>query len=135
MPLPRTHLVSGRSERGALTVTAPLTLQDRIRLQETSLVSQMFATWGEVPVTLFQQMDLQHSVYGYIGIEDFTLYPIIRPGAFVKIDPQQRKVQSGKWQNDFDRPIYFVELAQQLRVHVVRALWIALNPNPLRPVE
>jgi len=108
--LPRTHLMGRPIERADATLTAPLTLQDRIRLQETNLVSQMFSTWGEVPITLLQQLDLRHSVYGYIGIEDYTLYPLIRPGSFVQIDPQQRKVQSGKWQNDFDRPIYFVEL-------------------------
>ena len=55
-------------------------------------------------------MDLRHCLCGYIGIEDFTLYPLIRPGSFVEIDARQNKVKSGSWQNEFERPIYFVEL-------------------------
>jgi len=35
---------------------------------------------------------------------------LIRPGSFVEIDAQQNKIQSGKWENEFRRPIYFVEL-------------------------
>jgi hypothetical protein len=47
---------------------------------------------------------------GYIGLNDYTLYPLIRPGSFVEIDAQQNKIQSGRWENEFRRPIYFVEL-------------------------
>ena len=70
----------------------------------------MFESWGEIPLTLLEQMDLRNSLYGYIGIEDYTLYPHIRPGSFVQIDGRQRKIRRGCWQNEFDRPIYFVEL-------------------------
>lgn len=55
-------------------------------------------------------MDLENSLYGYIGLEDYTLYPLIRPGWFVEIDAKQNKILSGKWENEFRRPIYFVEL-------------------------
>ncbi len=39
-----------------------------------------------------------------------TMYPIIRPGSIVQIDQNQRKVTSVKWQNEHERPIYFIEL-------------------------
>src|SRR5258707_391070 len=39
-----------------------------------------------------------------------TLYPLLRPGSFVQIDPSVRKVQPMRWRTEFDRPIYFVEL-------------------------
>jgi hypothetical protein len=55
-------------------------------------------------------MDLRKKLCGYIGLEDYTLYPHIRPGSFVEIDARMNKVRSGGWQNEFDRPIYFVEL-------------------------
>jgi hypothetical protein len=76
----------------------------------TNLVSRMFETWGEIPVALLQQLDLRNSVCGYVGLEDYTLFPLIRPGSFVEIDEQQDKVKPGDWQSEFDRPIYFVEL-------------------------
>lgn len=108
--LPRTHLVAQPPEAARPTITAPLELRDRIRLEETNLVSRMFQRWGEVPIGLLQQMDLRSSLYGYIGMEDYTLYPLIRPGSFVQIDSRQRKIVRGHWRSEFDRPIYFVEL-------------------------
>ena len=49
-------------------------------------------------------------VYGFIGLNDFTMYPLIRPGSLVRIDTRQRKLQTIIWKNDYQRPIYFVEL-------------------------
>jgi hypothetical protein len=66
--------------------------------------------WEAVPLGLLQHLDLRTSMYGYIGIEDFTLYPIIRPGSLVQIDSAQRKISPAPWKTDFDRPIYFTEL-------------------------
>ena len=59
---------------------------------------------------LLQHLDLRKSMYGYIGLEDYTLHPLIRPGSLVQIDPRQRKISAEKWRTEFDRPIYFVEL-------------------------
>src|SRR6266446_3422584 len=42
-------------------------------------------------------------------LEPLLFYILHRANSFVKIDSRQRKV-IGNWQNDFDRPIYFVEL-------------------------
>lgn len=47
--------------------------------------------------------------YGYIGLEDFTMYPLIRPGSFVNLDTTQTKPRPGHWRTEYDRPIYFVE--------------------------
>ena len=65
---------------------------------------------GEVPIALIQHLDIRHGLYGYIGLQDMTLYPLLRPGSFVQIDPRVRKVQPMRWRTEFDRPIYFVEL-------------------------
>ncbi len=35
---------------------------------------------------------------------------IMPDGSFVKIDPRQNRIKPGNWQNEFERPIYFVEL-------------------------
>jgi transcriptional regulator with XRE-family HTH domain len=110
LKLPRTHLVGSVLEPAISTVTVPLELREKIQLERTNLVSRMFERWGEVPLVFLQQMDLQHSLYGYIGMEDHTLDPLVRPGSLVEIDARQKKVGAGSWQNEFDRPIYFVEL-------------------------
>jgi transcriptional regulator with XRE-family HTH domain len=108
--LPHTHLLGTPPPNAAPTIMAPLELREKVRLEQTNLVSRMFQGWGEIPLGLLQQLDLQNSLYGYIGMEDYTLHPLIRPGSFVQIDSRQRKIKRGNWQNEFDRPIYFVEL-------------------------
>jgi hypothetical protein len=88
----------------------PVELRKNVELARTNLVSRMVETWGEIPVALLQQLDLRNCLCGYVGLEDYTLYPLIRPGSFVEIDERQSKVKPGTWQNEFDRPIFFVEL-------------------------
>ena len=111
--LPHTHLIGSNLESPGQTIAVPLELRQNVELARTNLVSRMFEEWGEIPVSLLQQLDLQHRLCGYIGLEDYTLYPLIRPGSFVEIDARQNKVKVGNWQNEFDRPIYFVELRNE----------------------
>lgn len=108
--LPRTHLIGPTLEETRQTILAPIELRAKVHLKETNLVSRMFESWGEVPIALLQQMDWRNSLYGYIGLEDYTMYPFLRPGSFVEIDSRQKKIKPGTWQDEFDRPIYFVEL-------------------------
>lgn len=53
-----------------------------------------------------------HIIYGYLGLKDFTMYPMIRPNALLKIDTSQTKVVTSAWRNEYERPIYFVELRE-----------------------
>jgi transcriptional regulator with XRE-family HTH domain len=50
--------------------------------------------------------------YGLLGTSDLTMYPLIRPGSVVQIDTRQNKLQTAPWHNEFDRPVYFVELRE-----------------------
>jgi transcriptional regulator with XRE-family HTH domain len=52
----------------------------------------------------------RHIIYGHLGLTDFTLYPMIRPGALLKIDTTQHQLVTSEWHNEYERPIYFVEL-------------------------
>ena len=51
-----------------------------------------------------------HIVYGHLGTSDFTMHPMIRPGALLKIDTSQDKIVAGSWHSEHERPIYFLEL-------------------------
>jgi len=107
--LPRTCLVPSPAIDTNGTITAPLELRDKVGLEQTNLVSRMFERWGEIPIGLLQKADWRTSLYGYIGLQDYTLYPHIRPGSLVQIDARQTKIKKD-WQNEFDRPIYFIDL-------------------------
>src|SRR5208337_1289645 len=80
--LPHTHLIGPSVELVRQDIVLPIELRKNVDFARTNLVSRMFETWGEIPVSLLQQMDLQRRLFGYIGLEDYTLYPIIRPGSF-----------------------------------------------------
>jgi len=109
-PLEQTHLANvdvGDSDR---TVTFPVRFDSGFNLEKTNLLSRMVELWGQVPIALIQHLDLRHNLYGYIGLTDNTLSPMLKPGSFVQINQKSRKVQTFKWRTEFDRPIYFVEL-------------------------
>lgn len=52
----------------------------------------------------------RHIIYGHLGLNDFTMHPMIRPGALLKIDTSQNKLVTSRWSNEYERPIYFIEL-------------------------
>jgi transcriptional regulator with XRE-family HTH domain len=109
-PLPNTHLTNLEVYDSDRTVSFPVRFDRSFDVNNTNLLSRMVEIWGEVPIALIQHLDLRHSLYGYIGLQDTTLYPLLRPGSFVQIDPRVRKIQPLRWRTEFDRPIYFVEL-------------------------
>ncbi len=107
---PKTQLASEFEITDGETVVVPLRSGERLRMDRTNLLSRLVEIWGEVPIRLVQHLDLRKSVYGVIGETDFTMYPILRPGSIVQIDGSQRRISPAKWQNEHDRPIYFIEL-------------------------
>jgi transcriptional regulator with XRE-family HTH domain len=105
-----THLINLENPDSAKAVTFPVRFDPGFRAEETNLLSRMVQVWGEVPIPLLQQLDIRRSRYGYIGLQDFTMYPLLRPGSFVLIDENLRDIDTSRWRTEFDRPIYFVEL-------------------------
>ena len=51
-------------------------------------------------------------IYARLGSSELTMYPLIRPGAVLQIDTNQNRVEEGEWNNEFERPIYFIELRE-----------------------
>jgi transcriptional regulator with XRE-family HTH domain len=108
--LPKTHLLESLREPETAAVSLPVEFKPDFRFEKTNLLARAVEKWEAVPLGLLQHLDLRTSMYGYIGLEDFTLYPLIRPGSLVQIDSAQRKISPTPWKTDFDRPIYFTEL-------------------------
>ena len=108
--VPRTHLLDSGADLEAEKVSLPVRFKPEFRLEKTNLLARVVEKWDEIPVGFLQHLDLRKSVYGYVGLEDYTLFPLIRPGSLVQIDASQRKISTERWKTEFDRPIYFVEL-------------------------
>ena len=68
--------------------------------------------WGEVPVGLLQHLDLRRCRWGFIGLSDYTMYPLLRPGSLVQIDERYRPGPPTVHRSEYDRPIYFLELRE-----------------------
>jgi len=117
------------------TVTLPVRLDPSFRWQTTHLVSRVVELWGEIPVAFLLHLKLRQHMYGYVGLQDLTMSPLIRPGSLVMIDQTRRRVQRQGWRSEFDRPIYFVELHDGYR-----CAWCQLDrsrltllPHPMSP--
>jgi hypothetical protein len=108
--LSQTHLTQLAVYDEDVPVAFPVRFDPGFNVEMTNLLSRMIEIWGEVPISLIQHLDLRKSLYGYVGLTDHTLYPLLRPGSFVQIDDHQTKIQKPPWRTEFERPIYFIEL-------------------------
>ncbi|MGB7844919.1 MAG: helix-turn-helix transcriptional regulator [Candidatus Acidiferrum sp.] len=53
--------------------------------------------------------------YGYVGLSDRRMVPLLRPGSTVMIDTTLRRIEDAEWSNEYDRPMYFVEIRNGYR--------------------
>ena len=104
--LDHTHLVQFATG-GPLAV--PSSLDREIDLNQTTLLSHLVRNWGKAAFNFLNGLDLHQFRYGFIGLEDWSMYPILHPGSLVAIDENRRKIAAAGWTNEFDRPIYFLE--------------------------
>lgn len=90
-------------------VTIPLPPSGEIDLNKTTFLSHLVRQWGKAPLSFLNGLDPRQHRYGLIGLEDWSMFPILRPGSLVLIDESRHKISRGGWTNEFDRPIYFME--------------------------
>jgi transcriptional regulator with XRE-family HTH domain len=133
LPLQTTHLVSYESPDPERAITFPVRFDKSFNLETTSLIARMVELWGEIPLALLQKLDVRHCQYGFIGLEDYTMYPLLRPGSFVQVEEQSGRMPDREWRTEFDRPIYFVELRDGYACSwcEVRGAQLTLVPHPL----
>jgi transcriptional regulator with XRE-family HTH domain len=110
LPLPFTRLTDLTVYDRERKIAFPIRLDAGFKLTMTQLLPQIVETWGEIPVALIQHYNLRKSLFGYIGLADRNMYPILRPGSFVRIDSSCTSVQDIPWKTELERPIYFVLL-------------------------
>ena len=132
---PASHLSS--VSESMTHVSVPVRLDPGFSLGKTTNLGRMIEKWGPVPFSYLAMLTAdEHYTYGYIGSEDFTMYPILPPGSFVQVDESLNKAAEGTWRSEFERPIYFVETREGYVCawcHVRRES-IVLQPHPLSPV-
>jgi transcriptional regulator with XRE-family HTH domain len=121
--LAKSHVVTGLNS--GLTVSMPVKMDPSFQITKTSNLGRMIERWGIVPLAFLEQFKKDYT-YGFIGTEDFTMYPLLLPGSFVQVDEQRTRVEMGAWRSEFERPIYFVETRDGFV-----CCWCALDGNEL----
>lgn len=138
IPISKTHLAQHEAdEHAATSLELPVRFDAGLNLSKTNLLSRMIETWGKVPLEFVQHLDLRHRLYGLIGFSDYTLYPLLRPGSFVEIDPELKDLEQRSTRSEFDRPIYFVDLRNEYVCSWCEVLEdkLLLLAHPLSPVK
>jgi transcriptional regulator with XRE-family HTH domain len=66
--------------------------------------------WSDLPADVIHHLNKGASVrYGLIGIQDYTMHPLIEPGSIVQIEEQHKLSAPAVYTNELNRPIYFIE--------------------------
>src|SRR2546422_11447623 len=73
----------------------------------------MVETWGQLEGGLLNGQE--HYRYGYIGLDDHMMEPLLRPGSLVLVDPALQSARNSGWKNEYERPIYFVDVRDGYR--------------------
>jgi len=104
--LDRTHLTALNVGSGVLI---PDPAEAAVDWNRTTFLSEFVRRFGKMPLSFLNGLDVREYRYGLIGLEDWSMYPILHPGSVVAIDDRHRKIQSGGWSDEQERPIYFLE--------------------------
>lgn len=131
-----THPVQLDIHSAETIATIPIRVDPSFRLDSTQLLNYIVAQWGTVPAVLLKEVSPRSETYGYIGLSDLTMHPLLRPGSFVLIDGSQRKVAHPGWDNEYERPIYFIELRTGYRCGwcQVQDHRLTIVSHPMSPV-
>jgi transcriptional regulator with XRE-family HTH domain len=102
-PAQRTHLSETVSP-----VVESRPAQFSTELQNTNLLQRPPAT--VIPMKSPENSSKGRYRYGFVGLSDRRMVPILRPGSTVLIDTFLRRIEDTDWSSEYDRPMYFVEL-------------------------
>jgi transcriptional regulator with XRE-family HTH domain len=122
--------------QGTAKVAIPTRLDPSFDPRRSANLSRLVEQWGSVPLGYRPNLSQDKYMYGYVGSEDFTMYPLLPPGTFLQVDEARNKIEQALWRSELERPIYFVETRDGYT-----CCWcslkgddIVLHSHPLSPV-
>jgi transcriptional regulator with XRE-family HTH domain len=127
--VPATHISS--IFHGLVSAKVPSNLDPAFDPASSSSLGRMIVSWGTAPLAYLKKFSENNNFsYGYVGQDDWTMYPLVLPGSFLQVDETRRRVLPGPWRSEYERPIYFVETRQG---HI--CCWCDLNQKLLTVVS
>jgi len=108
-PSPLTHLMAP-----PVSLRIPVRFDPAFDPRRTEFLSRMVERWGQFEGVLTSCNGRYR--YGYIGLSDRRMVPLLRPGSIVLLDISARQIDDQEdWSTEHDRPMYFVELRDGYR--------------------
>ena len=99
---PKSHTTDALESLSAVRI--PIRLDPSFDPRFTVNMGRVVEQWGIVPLSFLAQFANRRYTYGYVGSEDFTMYPILPPGTFVQIDETKNRVTDATWRSEYERP-------------------------------
>lgn len=123
---PRTHLAAP-----PMVLKLPLRFDPGFDPKRTALLTRLVESWGHLEASLINGQ--KRYQYAFVGLEDRWMEPLVRPGSLLLVDPQVREVYMSRWRNEYERPIYLVEMREGYRCSwcVREGERLVLQPHPL----
>jgi hypothetical protein len=100
---PQSHLMAAPA-----SLRIPVHFDPAFDPKRTEFLSRMVEKWGKFEGALTSENERHR--YGYIGLSDRRMMPILRPGSIVLVDVSLRRIEETDWATEYDRPMYFVEV-------------------------
>lgn len=125
-PPSETHLMAP-----PVSLRIPLRFDPAFDPRRTEFLTRMVESWGRFEGSLMTGNG-KYS-YGYVGLSDRRMVPLLRPGSVVLVDTLIREINDEDWTNEHDRPMFFVDVRNGYRCG-----WfhkdgnrIVMQPHPL----
>lgn len=118
------------------SIHMPVMLDPNFDPNKTASLGNMVQQWGDVPLAFLSDFVKTEFTYGYVGMNDYTMYPILPPGSFLQIDQSKDEVVNKVWRSEYERPIYFVETREGYTCSwcTLKRDQLILQSHPLSPV-
>ncbi len=108
IPISLTHIIEDIPHADG-SISVPIGSENMIDFRKTSFLNRYIREWGQLPLQMLAGLDFRRHKYGFIGSEDWAMYPVLAPGSLVQIDESKKKILSSGWLYEYERPIYFLE--------------------------
>jgi transcriptional regulator with XRE-family HTH domain len=102
-PSPQTHKIAAPT-----SLKVPLRFDPGFDPRRTAFLSRMVEKWGHFEGALTNGNG--RHCYGFVGLEDRRMVPLLRPGSVVLVDTTVREMEDDCWTCEHDRPMYFVDV-------------------------
>lgn len=133
--IPNTHRFGSIPHPDSLEL--PVAIDPGFDVRRTMHLSRMIQRWGVVPLQFLSGFKRGCNTYAFLGMEDFTMYPLLMPGSFLQVDEKKTEIVNEGWRSEYERPIYFVETREEFVCswcNLTDGKQLVLQPHPLSPV-